>query len=53
MPVLIRENDQDPYRLATYLETARRNPKQAAKEIAGVIVLGIALLAFCFLAGVM
>lgn len=50
-PVLIREKEHEPYRLATYLQTAKKSPWRAAKEIAGAVLLGIILFAFCLFLG--
>ncbi len=48
---LIGSRKNEPYRLATYLQTVKRSPWRAAKEIAGAVILGIILFAFCFLLG--
>jgi hypothetical protein len=51
MSLIPRKNTQAPYNLRDYVQTAKSDPKRAAKEIAGAVILGIILFAFCFLMG--
>lgn len=49
--IIIHSNTEKPYRLRDYVQTAKSDPWKAAKEIAGAVILGIVLFAFCFLLG--
>ena len=51
MSLIPRKNTQATYSPVDYLQTAKSDPKRAAEEIVGAVILGIVLFAFCFLLG--
>ena len=48
MTVLIREKEHEPYKLATYLQTAKDAPWSAIKEAAVIFILFALMLVALF-----